>query len=446
MKQFKIKDNEYRNKEEFVDIPGIIKAVSDKTLGQLEKDGIFVFPELVKDADDLTRDQFVLQSVNENYCSSNVMGFLGCGNERLIIESRFSRGNEDFLFQYLLDKVLGCPNIINMETDASQNDKMHPLLLFLFPSYLITALRKGVFKTYVHREYNDQDVKGVINIDRHIRKNTPFTGNIAYSQREYVYNNYLIQLVRHTIEFIKRKPYGNSILAKCKDEIKLIIDATPDYETKDLRRIIIENKKNTVRHAYYHEYRRLQTLCILILQNENPNVGYGHKKVFGILFDGAWLWEEYIGQLLDSEYFYHPMNKARKGKQFLFSGYNGPIYPDFIGCNPDSRVIADAKYKPVKNIKNEDYLQVLAYMYRFEAKRGYYLYPEAGEAEDTVMWLNDGVSYEGNVIQHRDISVVKHGLRIPANLASYDEFLSEIHISEKNFVDSLILQHLPMDK
>lgn len=445
MKQLKIKDNEYRNKEDFVNISGITTAVSDKTLVQLEKDGIFVFPELVKNSDDLTRDQFVLQSINENYCSSNVMGFLGCGDERLIIESRFSNGGEDYLFQYLLEKVLGCPNIINMETDASQNDKMHPLLLFLFPSYLTTALRKGVFKTYVHREYNDQDVKGVINIDRHIRKNTPFIGNIAYSQREYVYNNYLIQLVRHTIEFIKRKPYGVSVLSKCKDEIKLIIDATPDYDAKDLRRIIIENKKNTVRHAYYHEYRKLQTLCLLILQNDNPNIGYGHKKVFGILFDGAWLWEEYIAQLIGYDRFYHPMNKARSGVQHLFFEKNGPIYPDFIGRDSENRIIADAKYKPVKNIKNEDYLQVLAYMYRFEAKRGYYLYPEVDETEDTVLWLNDGVSYEDNVSRRDDISLVKHGLKIPANSLSYDDFVSEIHISEKVFLDGLVVQRFPTE-
>jgi 5-methylcytosine-specific restriction endonuclease McrBC regulatory subunit McrC len=437
MKQIKLKDNENRNKEDFIDIPGIIEAVSDKSLDQLEKNGIFVFPDLVNETNDLTRDQFVLKSINDNYCSSNVMGFLGCGDERLTIESRFSNGSEDFFFQYLLEKVLECPNIISMKTDASNSDRMHPLLIFLFPTYLKNALRKGVFKMYVHKEYNDQDVKGIINIDRHIRKNTPFIGNVAYSQREYVYNNYLIQLVRHTIEYIKRKPYGLSVISKCKDEIKIITDATPDYNAKDLRKIIIENKKNTVRHAYYFEYRRLQNLCLLILQNENPNIGFGTKKVFGILFDGAWLWEEYIAQLLGEDRFYHPMNKARLGVQYLFSVKKGPIYPDFIGVNSENRIIADAKYKPEDNISNKDYLQMLAYMYRFEAKRGCYLYPEIEGAEDTVLWLNGGVSYEENLSRRDDIFVVKHGLKIPGNSSSYEEFISEMLINERLFVYKL---------
>lgn len=49
------------------------------------------------------------------------------------------------------------------------------------------------------------------------------------------------------------------------------------------------------------------------------------------------------------------------------------------------RIIADAKYKPIKNIGNRDYLQVLAYMFRFDAKAGYYLYPESENSESLTL-------------------------------------------------------------
>ena len=58
------------------------------------------------------------------------------------------------------------------------------------------------------------------------------------------------------------------------------------------------------------------------------------------------------------------------------------------------RIIADAKYKPIDNIGNRDYLQVLAYMFRFDAKAGYYLYPEAEGSDDLKLWLNRGSTYE----------------------------------------------------
>ena len=88
------------------------------------------------------------------------------------------------------------------------------------------------------------------------------------------------------------------------------------------------------------------------------------------------------------------MNKSGKGAQRLFSGSVGLIYPDFISRNKENRVIADAKYKPIDNIGNRDYLQVLAYMFRFDAKTGFYLYPEAEGAEDLKLWMNSGSTFE----------------------------------------------------
>lgn len=439
MKQLKIKDNSRNIKDRFNEIPHLVNSIADKTLGELEKGGVFVFPEYVKETDDLSDDQMILRTINDDYCSGNVVGFLGRGDERLIIESRFSNGDNDYLFQYLLERVMNFPNLVDFETDATRDNRMFALLLFLFPSYLAAALRKGIFKTYVNRNYNDSNVRGKINVDRHIRLNTPFIGNIAYSQREYTYDNYLIQLVRHTIEFIKRKPYGNKLLIKVKDEVKQIVDATPNYAAKDLINVLIENKKNKVRHAYFHEYRALQQLCILILQNEKTQVGIGAHKTYGILFDCAWLWEEYINSLV-SNAFYHPMNKSKKGSQWLFAGGIGQIYPDFIGKDSENRIIADAKYKPFANINGDDYLQVLAYMYRFDAKKAYYFYPETTDVNNKVLYLNSGLSYENSITARKDIFIIKHGLHIPSNANSYYEFISIIKDKELLFLKDIIQQ------
>ena len=437
MKLLRIKDNNIRKKEEFYSVSNLTSFIVDKSLYQLEKDGVFVFPEIIKDSEDITKDQMILQSVNDYYRSGNIMGFIGMGDERLIVESRFSKGSEDYFFQYLLERVLEVPNIINLYTDSSQDLRLYNLLLFLFPQYLKSALRKGLFKTYIKKCYNDSNVCGNIDIARHIKKNNPFVGKIAYSQREYTYDNYLMELIRHTIEYIKSKPYGYKLLRNLKDEVKLVISATPDYKAGARRRVIEENKNKVVRHAFYHEYRSLQQLCILILSNEKHQIGLGTKRVYGILFDGAWLWEEYINMLI-GEKFYHPMNKGGKGAQWLFSGNNGRIYPDFISKNSQQRVIADAKYKPVENIGNKDYLQVLAYMYRFDAKQGLYLYPESNDGDDVRLFVNSGVSFENNVQVREDIYLKKQGLKIPNNVNSYDEFVASINESEDIFVECLI--------
>lgn len=437
MKLLKIKDNCQLKKDAFSQISTLTGKIADKTLEQLEREGVFVFPEIVKEAEDITRDQMIIQSVNDSFRSGNVMGFLGCGDDRLIIESRFCREGNDFFFRYLIEHIPDLPNIVDLRSDANQDDRLFNFLLFLFPYYLKTAIRKGLFKEYIRRSYNDNNVKGIIDIARHIEKNTPFIGNVAYSQREFSYDNSLTELVRHTVEFIKSKSYGNNLLSNVKDEVKQIINATPGYELYDRQLIIEQNKKNTIRHAYYREYLSLQRLCILILRHQKHHIGSGSKQIYGILFDGAWLWEEYINSLIEDT-FYHPMNKGRKGAQRLFDGNIGLIYPDFISRDNTNRIIADAKYKPIDNIGNRDYLQVLAYMFRFDAKAGYYLYPEAEGADDLVLWMNQGSTYEANVMPRDDIHITKHGLKIPANVPNYHEFVIQMKTNETVFKTALV--------
>lgn len=437
MKLLRIKDNSQQKKDVFSQVAKLTGKIADKTLEQLEREGVFVFPETVKDAEDITQDQMILQSVNDAYRSGNVMGFLGYGDERLVIESRFCGEGEDYFFQYLLDKVLDFPNIVDLDSDANQDNRLFNFLLFLFPYYLKAAMRKGLFKKYIRRRYNDGNVKGTIDVARHIEKNTPFVGNVAYSQREFSYDNSLMELVRHTVEFIKRKPYGNKLLIKVKDEVKLVIDATSEYEPCDRQKIIEQNKKNTVRHAYFREYLALQRLCLLILQHQKHQIGAGARQIYGILFDGAWLWEEYVNSLIE-DVFYHPMNKGGKGAQRLFDGNVGLIYPDFISRNSETRIIADAKYKPVDNIGNRDYLQVLAYMFRFDAKTGYYLYPEAEGSDDLKLRMNCGSTYEKNVMPRDDISLTKHGLKIPVDALNYAEFSVRMKTCEQEFKSTLI--------
>ncbi len=449
MPKIKIKDNSLISKYKLGEVNKITEKIADKTLKQLEKEGVFVFPEMINDAEDITKDLMILKSVNDDYRTSNVMGFLGYGDERIVIESRFSSSEHDFFFQYLLERVLDFPNILELNTDGNQDKRFFNLLVFLFPLYLKKAMRKGAFKTYTRNLYNDSNVKGTIDITRHIKNNTPFRGNIAYSKREFSFDNYLMQLIRHTIEFIKIKPYGNNLLGKVKDEIRSVVEFTGNYEYHNRIKIISKNKRNMVSHAYYHEYRELQRLCLMILRHDKHQIGTGERQIYGILFDGSWLWEEYISSLF-LEYdikFYHPMNKKGEGTQWLFTdcygNLQGKIYPDFLSQTVQDRIIADAKYKTSNNIGNKDYLQLLAYMFRFDAKIGYYFYPDNKINDKEEFRMNNGSKYENNVKPRNDICVIKLGLQIPNDAISYDGndgFVSKIKISETEFIDKILLR------
>lgn len=429
MLEVKVKDNSKRDKKYFETIPNIIGKIANKSLEKLKEDGIFVFPERFEESQDLTYSQMILQEVDDSYATSNLVGFLGYKNQRLFIGSRFSTGQDDFFLTYMLEQVLNIPNIFEMFIDSSNEHDIYNLLIFIFPYYLEAAMRKGLFKTYIRRHYNDFDLKGTIDIPRHIKLNTPFLGKIAYSQREFSYDNYLIQLIRHTIEFIKRKPYGNSILRGARNTVSLLVNASYNYNYFDRKKVIADNIKNPIRHAYYREYRALQQLCIMILQYNSNHIGAGLQDIHGLIFDVSWMWEEYINTLIGEDY-HHPRNKEGSGREYLFNHRTGLIYPDFIGKDEENRVIIDAKYKPIENIRASDYQQILAYMYRFEAKSGYLLYPETDLAENKLLNLQRGCSYENNVQVRDDIGVIKYGLEIPQDARTYEEFRVKIRESE----------------
>ena len=62
-----------------------------------------------------------------------------------------------------------------------------------------------------------------------------------------------------------------------------------------------------IAHPYYTEYTMLQKICLKILRHENIIFGNKKDKIYGLVFDGAWLWEEYLNTILH-EIFIHPEN------------------------------------------------------------------------------------------------------------------------------------------
>ena len=83
MNQIRIKDNSVTKKDSFKEISILTNRIANKTLERLEREGVFVFPEFVVDAEDITKDQMILQSVNDAFRSGNVMGFIGYGKDEL---------------------------------------------------------------------------------------------------------------------------------------------------------------------------------------------------------------------------------------------------------------------------------------------------------------------------------------------------------------------------
>ena len=426
----RITDNQYRiAKEDFVtEYPNLSQALLDRTLDNLSReDNIFIFPNDLMNSPDLDKDQKILETVNQEIKTGNVIGFLGCGQERLTISSRFSDESNDHFLHYLLHKVLHI-NLTSLDVALSREERLYQLLMYLFPKYLQAAIRKGLYKEYHRFSYNDSHVKGVIDVRNHLKKNLPFTGNIAYTTREFTYDNPLMQLIRHTIEYIKnQKSIGQGVLDNLltsRENVAEIVRVTPSYKLADRAKIIRGNQSKPIRHAYFYEYRKLQELCLMILNQEKHGLGYQDQKVHGILFDVAWLWEEYVYTLLPKG-FIHPRNKDKTDGISVFSDGNRKVYPDFY--DRERKIVLDAKYKKLefteKGINREDLFQLISYSYILEAEKAGLIFPS----------IEQSVNREIGKVEGYGVLLKKWSIQIPQKVSSYSEFCKMMENSEENF-------------
>ena len=372
-----------QDKEKVLFFPRIEKS-GKVVASSLYKSGIHDTKAKIFELHGSKSDGFTMQS-------SNLVGFIGRNDVCITIRSRFTpEGGGDHFFHYLIQKALRC-NALDLSTPTG-GDGALKLLPLLFPSYLVRAVNQGLFKQYRRFEYNDSRPRGTIDVARHIKLNLPFQGKIAYSTREFSFDNPVTELIRHTYEFIKRKPEFRELFQHdpaVKNAINQIKLATPSYRSQDRRAVMQANFK-PCSHPLLTAYRPLQQLCLRILRDEGIDSTHKKDQVYGVLFDISYLWEEYLATLPALAGFTHlNNNETAKNKTSLhLATSNGAqaliYYPDFYRETADSQpreerasVVVDAKYKRYaeKQLQNDDIYQMLSYIYALKAPKGILLCP-----------------------------------------------------------------------
>lgn len=375
--------------------------------------------------------------------TNSIVGFVGRNGTHLSIHSRFANGaksEQDYFLHYMLQRVAQI-SLFHLDHTTDQDDGFD-FLIYLFPRLLNKAISQGVYKKYVTRRYNDANVRGVIDINRHIRYNEPFNGRVSYTTREFSYDNELTQLIRHTIEYIARRRDGSNILSadpNTKQAVQQIISATPSYQPS--RRLAIVNKNlRPLVHPYYSDYAPLQKLCLQILRHDELKYGHAKDEIYGVLIDAAWLWEEYLAIVLKGKLQHLRMDSDPK--YYLFEGCSERqrIIPDYLSPNKD--IVADAKYIPLdRGVSGEEsvtavYYKTIAYMYRFCSKSGYLLYPSKSDNKATDKTLqSEKAGVNGG-------KITEVGLKIPTDVKDFGDFCSKMQMHEEAFLDSIKIPDL----
>ncbi len=418
--------------EEYQDLNAIAGVqISEMTLE--DHPNLLIFPDSFECYDRDFGRKVICHIENDVLYTNSIVGFVGRNSTNLSIHSRFSADKEkDYFLHYMLQKVAKI-NLFSLQHSMDE-DTVFDFLLYLFPAYLKKALNQGVYRKYITKEYNDANIRGVVDVSRHIRQNIPFNGKVAYSSREFSYDNEVTQLIRHTIEFISRHAGGIDILnvdIETRQAVAEIINATPSFSLNDVGSVINSNLRPVI-HPYYSEYTPLQRICLQILRHEELNYGQEDNEIYGVLIDAAWLWEEYLAILLEKKYLHC---RKESGKRFsLFENVFQQVIPDYLAL--DMSAVADAKYMHLERegTYGEEkatavYYKTITYMYRFCTDRGLLFYPHPDEP-CTPKELKIGTERNGV----NGGTITKLGLRIPSGCSSFEDFCTKMYTSEQEFL------------
>ena len=179
-----------------------------------------------------------------------------------------------------------------------------------------------------------------------------------------------------------------------------------------------------------------------------------HSKVYGILFDGAWLWEEYLYTIFKEKgiHIIHAKNKTGENGISLYEKGQKCYYPDFYyrGADAEKSFVLDAKYKRLNkghhideqsgenaiSINRDDLFQMITYMHVLPAKHCSLLYPLEIEENNSVTYV---VKANPRNLKGFGGEISGYGLRIP-KATDIKTFWSEMKKTEEQFSEKF--QHI----
>jgi 5-methylcytosine-specific restriction endonuclease McrBC regulatory subunit McrC len=307
------------------------------------------------------------------------------------------------------------------------------LLAFVFRRRFMEAISVGMFREYHTFYHNDARIRGRIDLNEHLRRNIPFRGTVAYTTHEITFDNPTNHLIRHALEKVRRKwpgcLMGNHRLTEAEHQLEL---GTPTWQKGGVL-ACIRRKENRgpVKHPYFGpRYEQLRQVSLAILRDEGASLYQPQQQAEGVIFDGSWLWEEYLWTLLKQVGFSHTENKKKAGEWETRPGVR--FYPDFFHLG--KRAVLDAKYKG-QGVDQEDAKQVFAYMFLADALHGGLIKPD-GEQE--------GIQPELKKITRQRVDSEQtswHNLvlspPVTTSATAAKDFMAEMHRKEEELMDHI---------
>ncbi|WP_462106200.1 McrC family protein [Campylobacter concisus] len=255
----------------------------------------------------------------------------------------------------------------NLASLKTQNLPLLEIFISMFLCELEALVKKGIKSDYVTLEENLNFLKGKLNINEQIKRNSIHKERFYVGYSEFLSDIKINRIIKTTLKFLYKKSNSSKNQQKIR-ELLFIFDEVlecEDYQNFFAKLVI----NRQVKH-----YEQTLLWCKIFLLGNSFTPHKGDDLAFALLFDMNALFESYVGNFIKKSF---PCTILQHSEKHLVED------PKSFKLRPDvfleGKFIADTKWKIVSSrddISQADLYQLYAYGKKHECSNLYLIYPK----------------------------------------------------------------------
>ena len=255
----------------------------------------------------------------------------------------------------------------NLASLKTQNLPLLEIFISMFLCELESLVKKGIKSDYVALEENLNFLKGKLNINEQIKRNSIHKERFYVRYSEFLSDIKINRIIKTTLQFLYKKSNSSKNQQKIRELLFIFDEVLECEDYKNFFAKLVINRQ--VKH-----YEQTLLWCKIFLLGNSFTPHNGDDLALALLFDMNALFESYVGNFIKKSF---PGTILQHSEKYLVEE------PKSFKLRPDifleGDFIADTKWKIVKSrddISQADLYQLYAYGKKYECSNLYLIYPK----------------------------------------------------------------------
>ena len=281
----------------------------------------------------------------------------------------------------------------NLASLKTQNLPLLEIFISMFLYELEALVKKGIKSDYVALEDNLNFLKGKLNINEQIKRNSVHKERFYVGYSEFLSDIKINMIIKTTLKFLYKKSNSSKNQQKIRELLFMFDEVSTCDDYKNFFEKLIINRQ--VKH-----YEQTLLWCKIFLLGNSFTPHKGDDLAFALLFDMNALFESYVGNFIKKKH--ADVSLQHSEKHLIEAPKSFKLKPDIF---LEGEFIADTKWKIIRQDINEsekkykisqaDLYQLYAYGKKHECDKLYLIYPKIDDTRqktmkfryDDEMWL-----------------------------------------------------------